>query len=144
MVDQVKESWNDMSSGKVLSGGSGIVVLSPSLEILHMNRQAVKLAGMLGPAEPRGQDLNHPASVLPLFLNNLASEILSVLRRRHEMSEKGQFEVQRSANGSGKPLLIRGVGVPSANGLKDSRIVLLLTGTSANHSGNHQSPGGVL
>jgi len=35
-----------MSNGKVLSGGPGIVVLSHVLEILHMNRQAVKLASL--------------------------------------------------------------------------------------------------
>ena len=40
MGDQVKVSQHDMSSGKVLSGGPGIVVLSPSMKILHLNRQA--------------------------------------------------------------------------------------------------------
>jgi hypothetical protein len=48
MVDQVKESQNDMSSGRVLSGSPGIVVLSPSLQVLHMNRQAIKLASLFG------------------------------------------------------------------------------------------------
>jgi len=40
MVDQVTESQNGMSDGEVLSGRPGIVVLSPSLQVLHMNRQA--------------------------------------------------------------------------------------------------------
>ena len=108
-----------------------------------MNRQAIKLAGMLGPAEPRGQDLNHSASVLPPLLNHLAGKILSVLRSRHEMSKKGQCEVRSFENGFCKPVFIRGVGVPSVNGLQDSHVVFLLTETSANHSENHQSPGSV-
>lgn len=143
MIDRVKVCQNCMSSGKVLSVGQGIVVLSPSLTILHMNHQAIKLAGMLGPAEPRGRDLNHPAPVLPPPLNNLAGKFLSVLRSRHALSKKGLCAARHSDDGFGKLVIVRGVGVPSVNGLQDSRIVLLLTETCANHSEHHQSPGRV-
>lgn len=144
MVDRVKESQSDMSSGKVLSGGPGIVVLSPSLEVLHMNRQSHLLISDLVPTTPEAQQPNHRTDVLPPALINLAGEILRVLRRRHERSEKGQFEIRHAANGSGKPVFIRGVGVPNGHGVEHARIVLVLTETSANHSGNHQSPGSVL
>jgi hypothetical protein len=91
MVDQVEESQQCICSGTVLSGGPGIVVLSPSPEILHMNRQAIKLAGMVGPAEPRVQELNHPTSVLTSPLTNLAGTILNVLRRCHETPIRGNL-----------------------------------------------------
>jgi hypothetical protein len=48
--------------------------------------------------------------ILPPVLINLAGEILSVLRSRHEMKEKGQFEIRHSANGSGKPAHSRSGG----------------------------------
>jgi hypothetical protein len=130
MIDQVKESQNDMSSGNILSRGPGIVVLSPSLQILHMNRQAITLASLLGSAEPNGQPSNDPTGILPPPLTDMAGEILSELRTRHEMSEKGQFEIRHVADESGKPVCIRGVGVPNGQGVEHARIVLALTDMS--------------
>ena len=144
MVDQVPEVQSDIGSGEVLSRGPGIVVLSPSLQVLHMNRQAIKLASLLGSAEPKGQQPNDPTMVLPQPLTDLAGEIHRVLRSRHEMSEKGQFEIRHSANWSGKPVSILGVGVPNGHGVEHARIVLVLTEASANHSENHQNHGSVL
>jgi hypothetical protein len=134
------ESETDMIGGKVLSGGPGIVVLSPSLQILHMNRQAIKMASVLSSANSDGQQPNNPTEVLPPTLINLAGEILRVLRSRHEMSEKGQFEIRHSANESGKPVLIRGVGVPNAHGVQHARVVLILTESSAANTESHQIP----
>jgi hypothetical protein len=139
MVNQVKAAQNDMINGKVLSGGPGIVVLSPILQILHMNRQARLLISDLVSATPEAQQPNYRADILPPILINVASEILRALGRRHEMSEKGQFEIRHSANESGKPLFIRGVGVLNGQGVEQARIVLLLTGPSADHSENHQN-----
>ena len=143
MVDQVKDYQSGMSNGEVLSGGPGIVVLSPSLQILHMNRHAQLLIGDPAPSIPEAQQQNNRTDVLPPTLINLAGQILKALRSRHEMSEKGQFEIRHSVNGSGKPVFIRGLGVPNGQGVEQARIVILLTGTSANYSENHQSPGSV-
>lgn len=70
MVDQVTAAQNDMISGQVLPGGTGLV---------------------------------------PPALVDLAGEIIRVLRRLHQMGEKGQLEIRRSANGSGNPVRIREV-----------------------------------
>lgn len=72
------------------------------------------------------------------MLINLAGEILSLLRSRHEMSKKGQIEIRHSINGSGKPVSIRGMGVPNGQGVEHARIVRFLTGTSANYSEPYQ------
>jgi hypothetical protein len=127
MVDQVPESQSDMGSGKVLFGGPGIVVLSPSLQVLYMNRQAHLLISDLAPTTPAEQQPNNRTDVLPPVLINLSREILSVLRSRHGIGEKGQFEIRHVANWSGKPVFIRGVGVPNGLGVQHARIVLLLT-----------------
>ena len=144
MVDQVPESQSDMSSGEVLSGRPGTVVLSPWLEVLYMNRQAQLLISDLVPTTPEAQQPNRRTDVLPPALISLADEMLRVLRSRHEMSEKGQFEIRHSANHSGKPVSILGVGVPNGHGVEHARIVLVLTEASANHSENHQNHGSVL
>jgi hypothetical protein len=141
MEDQVEESQQEISSGEVLFGGPGIVVLSPSMKILHLNRQARFLINGLASTTSEAQQPNNRTDILPPVLINLAGEILSVLRSRHEMKEKGEFEIRHSANGSGKPVLIRGVGVPNGHEVEQARIVFLLTETSADHSENHRSLG---
>ena len=134
MVDQVKVSQQDMSNGTPQSRGLGIVVLSPLLQILYMNRQAHLLIGGLVCTTPEAHQSNDRTQVLPPALADLADEIFRVLQSRHERSEKGQFEIRHTANGSGKPVSIRGVGVPNGQGVEHARILLFLTGTSANHS----------
>jgi hypothetical protein len=133
-VNRMKESQRDMSNGKIQSAGPGIVVLSHVLEILHMNRQAVKLASLLHPIQPDGQLLNNGTRVLPPPLTDLAGKILSLLQSRHERSETGQIEIRHSANESDAPVHIRGVGVPDRNGVEQVRIVLILTEANADHS----------
>ena len=133
-VNRMKESQRDMSNGKVQSVGPGIVVLSHVLEILHMNRQAVKLASLLRPIQPDGQLPNNGTGVLPPPLTDLAGKILNLLQSRHERSEKGQIEIRHSVNESDAPVHIRGVGVPDRNGEEQVRIVLILTEANANHS----------
>lgn len=140
MIDQATAAQPDVIRGPVLSEGPGIVVLSPSLQILHMNRQAIKLAGMCGPAEPGGQKLNPPARVLNSPLTNIADTILKALRRGNETTGKGQSGLHHVVSILGKRVLIRGIGVPSANGLQDSRIVLVLSEISADSGDTNRVP----
>lgn len=133
-----------MSNGNVQSGGPGIVVLSQVMEVLHMNRQAVKLAGLLGPARSDGQLPNNPARILPPPLTDLADKILSMLQSRHGKSEQGQVEIRHSANESDSPVQIRGVGVPDRHGFAQARIVLILTEARANHSEHDQNNGSIV
>jgi len=133
-----------MSNGKVPSGGPGIVVLSHVLEVLHMNRQAVKLASLLGPAQPDSHLPNNATRILPPPLTDLAGKILSMLQSRHDRSEKGQVEILHSANGSDMPVHIHGVGVPDRQGVAHARIVFILTEACATHSENQDGHGGMV
>ena len=130
-----------MSNGRVLSEGPGIVVLSHVLEILHMNRQAVKLASLLGPARLDGHLPNNATSILPPPLADLAGKILSMLRSRHDRSETGQVEIRHAANESDMPVHICGVGVPDRHGLAHARIVFILTEARTSHSENQDGNG---
>jgi len=140
MVDQEKESQRSLSGGAVLSRGPGIVVLSSSLHILHMNRQAIKLAAMLGSAEHRVLELNNPLGVLIQPLIKLAGTILEGLRRSNETTDNVRSELRHAVDNLGKRVLIRGIGMPSANGLQDSRIVLVLSEISADSGDTNWAP----
>jgi hypothetical protein len=140
MADQEEESQHSLSRGAVLSGGSGIVVLSSSLHILHMNRQAIKLAAMLGSAGHRVQEVNYPLGVLIQPLIELAGTILDGLRRSHETTDTGRSELSHAVDNLGQRVLIRGIGVPSANGLQDWRIVLLLSEISVDSGDTNRVP----
>lgn len=140
MLDRANTLQDDLSGGKALLGSPGIVVLSPSLQMLHINRQAISLAGMLGSAEARDRASNHPVGILPSVLTNLAGEILRMLRSRKDMSDQEQFEMRYEADNSGSPILIRGVGVPNRHGVQHARIVLLLTKAHTNHLENPPIP----
>jgi len=144
MIDQATVAQPDVISGQVLSGGKGIVVLSSSLEILHMNRQARLLISDLAPTTPEAQYPNHRAERFPPAPINSAVELVRVLRRRHEMGEKGLLEIRRSASGSGNLVRIRGVGVPNEHVKKHAYIVLVLTEVSASRSEDHQRSGSML
>lgn len=133
-----------MSNGKGLSEGPGIVVLSHVLEVLHMNRQAVKLASLLGPARPEGHLPNNVSRILPPPLTDLAGKILSMLRSRHDRSEMGQVEIRHSANESDMSVHICGVGVPDRHGVAHARIVFILTEARANHSESQDGNGGMV
>ena len=137
MVDLMEVSQQDRSSGKVLSRERGIVVLSPSLQVLYMDRQAQILISDLVPTTPEAQQSNDRTHVLPPALINLVGVILNALRSCYEMSEKGQIEVRHSVNWIGKPVFISTVGVPNGHEVEPARIVLFLTETSGNHSENH-------
>ncbi|HSV90614.1 MAG TPA: hypothetical protein VLH80_05920 [Nitrospiraceae bacterium] len=141
MVDEATADQPDVIRGPVPSEWPGIVVLSSSLQILHMNRQARLLIRDPAPTTPEAQHPNHrtePSHPAPI---NLADEIIRVFRCRYEMGEKGPLEIRRSASGSGNPVRIRGVGVPNEHGTAHAHIVLVLTEVSASQSDDHQSSG---
>ena len=130
-------SQQDRSSGKFLSRGPGIAVLSPSLQVLYVDRQAQILISDLVPTTPEAQQSNDRTHVLPPALITLAGVILNALRSSHTMSEKGLIEIRHSVNGTGKLVSICGIGVPKGHEVEPARIVLFLTETSGNHSENH-------
>ena len=116
------------------------MVLSPSLQVLYMDRQAQILISDLVPTTPEAQQSNDQTHVLPPALMTLAGVILNALRSCHKMSEKGLIEIRDVADSPSNQVLIRGIGLPSPNGLQDSRIVIVLTEMSVNRVKTDQIP----
>ena len=84
--------------------GAGIVVLSSSMQLLHMNRQAAELSKLINMAENGGAPAKSAQGVLPAALTELCTEVLKALQVRTEAKDWEQFEVKRIAgNKSARP-----------------------------------------
>lgn len=106
--------------------GPGIIVLSSSLQLLHMNRQASELCKKINQAEHPSDSPKHAHGVLPTALTELSSEIIKALTVRTEAKDWEQFEVKRLAGGSGQPILLRGFGLPDRGGINNARLVITM------------------
>ena len=99
--------------------GAGIVVLSSSMQLLHMNRQAAELSKLINMAENGGAPAKSAQGVLPAALTELCTEVLKALQVRTEAKDWEQFEVKRIAGNPNQPVLLRG-------GIQYARLVITL------------------
>lgn len=106
--------------------GAGIVVLSSSMQLLHMNRQAAELSKQINMAENGGAPAKAAQGVLPSALTELCGEIIKALQVRTEAKDWEQFEVKRVAGNPNQPVLLRGFGLPDRGGIQHARLVVTL------------------
>ena len=106
--------------------GPGIVVLSASMQLLHMNRQASELAKQINSAEHSGGGSRTVHGVLPAALTELCGEIVKALHIRTEAKDWEQFEIKRVAGNPEQPVLLRGFGLPDRGGVQFARLVVTL------------------
>ena len=106
--------------------GPGIVVLSASMQLLHMNRQASDLARQINIAEHGGGSSRAAHGVLPAPLTELCGEIVKALHIRTEAKDWEQFEIKRVAGNPEQPVLLRGFGLPDRGGVQNARLVVTL------------------
>ncbi len=103
--------------------GPGIVVLSSSLEILHMNRRAMALLRQL---EGTARHIE-AAQALPTSLQQHCRDIVEALQEHLASNNWKHFHQYRMIGNSTYPILLKGFGLPDSRGLSHSRIVLLLS-----------------
>ena len=106
--------------------GAGIVVLSSSMQLLHMNRQAAELSKLINMAENGGAPAKSAQGVLPSALTELCAEVMKALQVRTEAKDWEQFEVKRIAGNPNQPVLLRGFGLPDRGGIQYARLVVTL------------------
>jgi len=110
----------------------GIVVLSSSLQLLHMNRQAIAL---LAQWERTALSIRTKGAV-PASLHQLCHEIMETLRARVRSNNWAQFYQYCAIGDSTCSILLKGFGLPDRRGLPHSRIVMLISPhTAASISG---------
>jgi DNA-binding NarL/FixJ family response regulator len=106
--------------------GAGIVVLSSSMQLLHMNRQAAELSKQINMSENGGAPPKAAQGVLPAALTELCAEIIKALQVRTEAKDWEQFEVKKVAGNRNQPILLRGFGLPDRGGIQHARLVVTL------------------
>ncbi len=106
--------------------GPGIVVLSTSMQLLHMNRQAAILGRHINQSEKGHNEGKFATGVLPAALTELCNEIVKALHVRTEAKDWEQFEVKALAGDTNRPILLRGFGLPDRGGIHQSRIVVTM------------------
>jgi DNA-binding CsgD family transcriptional regulator len=106
--------------------GPGIVVLSASMQLLHMNRQASELAKQINIAEHGSSSVRSAHGVLPAALTELCGEIVKALHVRTEAKDWEQFEIKRVTGNPDQPILLRGFGLPDRGGVQFARLVVTL------------------
>ena len=100
----------------------GILVFSGSLQLLYMNREARELCARIMRAGS-----GFPATgVLPPDIASLCEEMVAALRERPDPKDWEQGQVRRVAGDPQRPVLLRGVVIPSPGGLAEARVVVLL------------------
>jgi len=105
----------------------GIVVLSPSLHLLHMNRRALALLTPLnGTVHETAQSIEADRAVAaPLHLHG--QNILQTMQARLAANNWEPFHQYSLIGGSSGQILIKGFGLPDLRGAAHSRIVMLLS-----------------
>ena len=106
--------------------GSGIVVLTAAMQLLHMNRQATELAKKINAAEQTGNAARSAHGVLPTALTELCGEIIKALHVRTEAKDWEQFELKRISGDPNQPVLLRGFGLPDRGGVEHARLVVTM------------------
>jgi hypothetical protein len=106
------------------SPDSGMIVLSSSARILHMNGPARALMSLFGVSHEHWPQMA-PES-MPSIITEFCLDVLAQLRRRVEAQDWTQFEMRRTCHMITPSLLLTGFGVPSASN-SEIRIIMTLT-----------------
>lgn len=103
--------------------GPGIVVLSFSSQVLHMNRRAMALLTQL---EHAAQSIGTERA-LTAPLHQHCQDITEAMQARLAANNWEQFHQYRTIGDSTHTILLRGFGLPDRRGLPHSRILMLLS-----------------
>ncbi len=106
------------------SSDSGMIVLSSSARILHMNGPARALMALFGTSHEHWPQMAPDST--PSIITEFCLDVLTQLRRRIEAQDWTQFEMRRICHMVTPSLLLTGFGVPNASN-SEIRVVLTLT-----------------
>jgi len=120
----VNEALNSGDQSERLDGqrsGPGILVLTPTLQLLQMNTRALELSRRINLA----QSGSLAGCVLPAAVTELCGEIRKMLESRIEPKDWEQVEVKRLAGDVERPVFLRGFGLPDWGGQQPCILVVM-------------------
>src|SRR5712692_444028 len=92
--------------------GPGILLLSSSLHLMHMNRRAWELSGKITQA----QNGKAATGVLPMAVNELCAEVVTALQVRTNAKDWEQVQIRRLVGTPNPPVLLRALGLTDGGG----------------------------
>src|SRR2546427_4197272 len=103
--------------------GPGILVLSPALKVMHMNRRAWELSRKI----PQGENGKAATGVLPPAVTELCAEVVTAFQVRTNAKDWEQVQITRLVNTPNPPVLLRAFGLPDhQGGSLQARILILM------------------
>ncbi len=103
--------------------GPGILLLSSSLQLMHMNRRAWELSGKITQAE----NGKAATGVLPMAVTELCAEVVTALQVRTNVKDWEQVQIRRLVGTQNPPVLLRAFGLPDhRGGFQQARILILM------------------
>ncbi|MGH7204692.1 MAG: hypothetical protein ACREI2_00630 [Nitrospiraceae bacterium] len=105
--------------------GSGILVFTTSLQVLHRNPQALELSRRIKEAE----NGTGARDLFPRVVTDLCDEIRRGLQIRIDAGNCAQFQVRRLSGDAPKAVVLHGIGLPDRGGLQQSRILIVMEET---------------
>ena len=102
--------------------GPGILLLSPALKLMHMNRRAWELSGKITQA----QNGKAATGVLPPAVTQLCAEVITALRVRIDAKDWEQVQITRLVGTPSPPVLLRAFGFPDGGDAQRARIFILM------------------
>jgi len=102
--------------------GPGILLLSSTMQMLYRDRRTWDLCAQITKSQ-NGKSAN---GVLPPAVAELAAEIMKALQVRSEAKDWEHFRMKRIIGGPDRPVLLRAIGLPDRNGIRQSRILMTM------------------
>jgi len=102
--------------------GPGILLLSSSLNLMHMNRRAWELSGKITQA----QNGKAATGVLPTAVTELCAEVITALQVRTDAKDWEQVQIRRLVSTPNPPVLLRAFGLPDRGGVQRARILIMM------------------
>jgi DNA-binding CsgD family transcriptional regulator len=115
------QSFSEAQSVLATRAGSGFLMLSSSIQLLHWDREAWELCRKIttlsdDPAE----------SVLPSCVTEFAREIVKLMEIRSNPKDWEQFQLRRVIKSDEDSIFLSGIGLPGLGRLDDSRVLIIL------------------
>ena len=102
--------------------GPGILLLSPAVQLMHMNPQAWELCGKI----MRAEHGKVATGVLPTAVTKLCAEVITVLQVRTVAKDWEQVHIRRLVSTPNPPVLLRAFGFPDRGSAQLARILILM------------------
>ncbi len=100
----------------------GVLVFTPSWQLVYMSRAAQALIDMLH-EDRHGRSRT---GALPAVILDLCDDLQTLLKQCHCVKDWEQVQVQRLVNAVRRPILLRGFGLPDSRNASKARLLVLM------------------